>query len=126
MDLKENIAIAKKRRDGILELVFLQENKTLNLEEVQFGWKLAESLDMQKEACVLLRTGKWTLLDSEAAKFAFTEMKKWTAVAILVHNPAQKLFGSVGLSIVGQSHKLKLYTNETEAENWLKQKMKGI
>jgi hypothetical protein len=122
----QEIAIAKKVNKQLIELIFLQENKTLTLDEVKYGWDLAYQLDSTKNSCVLLKTGEWTLLDREAGQFVFNEMKQWSAVAILVHNSAQKILGSVAIGVIGQTNKLKLFGKETDAIHWLESKMKLV
>ena len=124
MNYQSDIAIAKKINPHLIELTFLQENKSLNLTEVQFGWLLANDLDPKKESCIILKTGHWTLLDKEAGEYVFAEMKSWPAVAILVHSSAQRILGSVGIGLTGHSHKLKVFSAEENALKWLDKMMK--
>lgn len=123
MTANNNIAIATKVHLNLIELEFLQVNKTLTLAEVQYGWTLAKELDESRNSFVLLKTGQWTLLEKEASQFVLAEMKLWPAVAVIVHNSAQKILGSVGFGIIGQSHKLKVFTKQQDALNWLQGKM---
>lgn len=119
-----DIAVAKKINPHLIELQFLQENKSLNLAEVVSGWNLAKKIDPEKTCCVLLKTGAWTLLEKEAGEYAFTEMRSWPAVAIIVHSSAQRILGTVGISIIGQRQKMKVFTQESSALQWLEEMMK--
>lgn len=118
-----NIAVARKINPNLIEIQFLQENKSLNLSEVKYGWDLAANLDPEKSCCILLKTGPWTLLEKEAGEYAFTEMKSWPAVAIIVHSSAQRILGTVGISIIGQRQKMKVFTQEKSALAWLEEMM---
>ena len=124
METRSDIAVAKRINPNLIELRFLQENKTLNRVEVSYGWSLAIELDPTKSCPVILITGAWTLLDKEAGEFAFAEMKRWPAVAILVHSSAQRILGTVGIGLIGQSHKLKVFTSQDNALKWLESMMK--
>jgi hypothetical protein len=114
------IASANLLPEGIIELIFLQENVTLTKGDVSTGWAMAESLDKNKNTPVLLKTGAWTLLDQDAREFAINEMKLWPRVSVLVHNLGQKLLGTVAIKWMGQSSSIKLFESEKEALNWLK------
>jgi hypothetical protein len=114
------IASANLLPEGIIELIFLQENVTLTKGDVSIGWAMAESLDKNKNTPVLLKTGAWTLLDQDAREFAINEMKLWPRVSVLVHNLGQKLLGTVAIKWMGQSSSIKLFESEKEALNWLK------
>jgi hypothetical protein len=115
------IASANLLPEGIIELIFLQENVTLTKGDVSTGWALAESLDKNKNTPVLLKSGAWTLLDQDAREFAINEMKFWPRVSVLVHNLGQKLLGTVAIKWMGQSSSIKLFESEKEALNWLKE-----
>jgi hypothetical protein len=116
-----DIASANLLPEGIIELIFLQENVTLTKGDVSTGWAMAESLDKNKNTPVLLKTGAWTLLDQDAREFAINEMKLWPRVSVLVHNLGQKLLGTVAIKWMGQSSSIKLFESEKEALNWLKE-----
>lgn len=118
MDIE--VATAKISTDGIIVLTFLQQNITLNKDEVQLGWELAFKLDKTKSKPILLKTGEWTLLNNEAREFAMNEMITWPKVAVVVHNLAQKILGSIAIRWLGHSEKIKLFDSEEIALHWLK------
>lgn len=119
---KEEVASATRIDQHIIELHFLREDVILTKEEVAFGWELARELDPQKKSGVLLKTGKWTLIDKTAREYVTSEFKEWGAVAVLVHNPGQRLMGKIIASIAGLSGKVNIFENETNALKWLKDK----
>lgn len=107
----------------LIELVFLQENITLDLIDVTLGWEKAKQLSPDKKAMVLLKTGKWTLLEKEAREFVMNEFKTWPAVAVVVDNLGQRLMGQIIINMIRSSNHVKLFDNETKAKEWLKGKI---
>ena len=111
----ENIAKAEYLSDRVIKLTFLRENCILGSEEVKKGWGIANKLDKSKNSPILLKTGKWTLLDEEARKSAFIEME----IAILVQNLGQRIMGNFALNLFGDPNKVKIFDKEEKALKWL-------
>ena len=120
--MKVEIAKARLIQGCIVELIFLSENITLDADEVKRGWKKAKEISPDKKALILLKTGKWTLLDKSAIKFVMSELKTWPAVAIQVSNLGQRFMGQVVLNVIGKGDKIKLFNDEKKAKEWLKTK----
>lgn len=121
--MTEEIAIAKPSPDGFIELTFLRENITLDVNEVMYGWGKAQNLSPDKNTMVLLKTGKWTLLEKEAREFVMKELKTWPAVAVVVDNLGQRIMGQVVLNMVGKRNQIKLFDDDVKAKEWLIKKL---
>ena len=102
-----------------IELTFLRENITLDKNEVKTGWEKAHKLSSDKKISVLLKTGKWTLLEKEARVYVMSELKTWSRVAIVVDNLGQRIMGQVVINLTGKRSQIKLFENETKAKKWL-------
>lgn len=120
--MDKEVAKAQMLSENVVELTFLQENVTLDLEEVKSGWQKANQLSPTKNSAVLLKTGKWTLLEKDARDFVMNEMKAWPAVAVQVHNLGQRIMGQVVISMIGQGDRIKLFECEEKAKEWLQTK----
>ena len=121
--MTEEIAIAKLSDNDYIELTFLRENITLDVNEVMEGWEKAKKISPDKQAMVLLKTGKWTLLEKEARYCVMAELKTWPAVAVVVDNLAQRIMGQVVINMTGKGNHIKLFNNEVKATEWLKGKL---
>ncbi len=121
--IPDKIATASLNENNFIELTFLRENVTLNIDEVIVGWEKAQKLSPDKKISVLLKTGKWTLLDSEARNYVMNELKTWPNVAIVVDNIGQRIMGQVVINLTGKSNRLKIFNNETKAKEWLIKKV---
>lgn len=119
----EEIAIAKPSPDGFIELTFLRESITLDVNEVMYGWGKAQNLSPDKNTMVLLKTRKWTLLEKEARDFVMKELKTWPAVAVVVDNLGQRIMGQVVLNMVGKRNQIKLFDDDVKAKEWLIEKL---
>lgn len=119
------VAIANFLNSEFIELVFLHENVTLSLDEVKQGWEKANALSPNKKAVVHLKTGKYTLLETDARDYVMNELKTWPAVAIQVDNLAQRLMGQVVINMTGKGDQIKLFNNEEKAKEWLKAKLQN-
>ncbi|MCA0428889.1 MAG: hypothetical protein LCH32_00140 [Bacteroidetes bacterium] len=104
----------------IIELNFLQENITLTVEQVKLGWDYAKEISPTKSLNVLVKTGKWTLLEKDARDYVMNEFKLWPKVAVIVSNFGQKIMGQIIINLTGNKQKIKLFDNETKAIDWLK------
>jgi hypothetical protein len=121
--MTEEIAIANQSDNDYIELTFLRENITLDVHEVKHGWEKAKKISPDKKAMVLLKTGKWTLLEKESRYYVITELKTWPAVAVIVDNLGQRLMGQVVINMTGKGNHIKLFNNELKAKEWLKGKL---
>jgi hypothetical protein len=117
--MTEEIAIANLSDNNYIELTFLRENITLDVNEVKHGWEKAKKISPEKKMMVLLKTGKWTLLEKEARSYVITELKTWPAVAVVVDNIAQRIMGQVVINMTGKGNQIKLFNNEVKAKEWL-------
>ncbi|MES2837763.1 MAG: hypothetical protein V4667_09595 [Bacteroidota bacterium] len=117
--MTEQIATATLVNKDYIELTFLRENITLDVNEVKEGWSKAQKLSPDKKTAVLLKTGKWTLLENEARNYVMNEFKTWPCVAIVVDNLGQRLMGQVVINLTGKSNQIKLFENELKAKEWL-------
>lgn len=118
----EETSIAKLQENGFIELVFLRENITLDVNEVKEGWGKAQLISPDRSKTVLLKTGKYTLLSKEAREYVMNELKTWPAVAVVVDNIGQRLMGQFIINLTGRKNKISLFDNEHKAKNWLLQK----
>lgn len=122
--MKIDVATANLSVEGIIHLTFLREDITLDVNEVIAGWEMAHALSPDKTAFVLLKTGRWTLLEKEARDFVMSELQTWPAVAIVVDNMGQRVMGQVVINMTGKGNKIKLFDAEDKAKEWLLQKLK--
>lgn len=116
---KEEIATVNLFHDNCIELTFLRENITLDVNEVRYGWQKAKELCPNKNKKVLLKTGKWTLLESDARNYVMDELKTWPAIAIVVDNLGQRIMGNFVVNMTGKGGSIKLFDNSTKAKEWL-------
>jgi hypothetical protein len=121
--MTEEIATAHLFENEFIELTFLRENITLDVNEVMEGWEKAKQLSPDKKAMVLLKTGQWTLLEKEARDYVITELQTWPAVAVVIDNLGQRIMGHVIINITGKGNQIKLFENEVKAKAWLKGKL---
>ena len=117
--MSEEKSIANISTNGIIELIFLRENVTLDINEVREGWEKAKALSPNKTAVIHLKTGKWTLLEKEARDFVKNELKTWPAVAIQVDNLGQRLMGQIVINLTGRGNHIKLFDDSEKAKEWL-------
>lgn len=117
------IATANLSDKGYIELIFLQEDVTLDVEEVSYGWKLATEISPEKNIPVLLMTGKWSLITKDSRDYLSEELDKWPSVAIVVNNMGQRLMGQIVISITGKSERIKIFDNEEKARAWIEAKV---
>lgn len=115
----ETRSTAKIIDDYYIELHFLRENVSLDLEEVKEGWDLALSLDPTYSKMVLLKCGKSSLLEKDARDFVTKQFKLWPQVAVIVDNIGQRLMGQVIINLIGNTGKVKVFDKEEKAKNWL-------
>lgn len=120
--MTEEIATANLSDNDYIELTFLRENITLDINEVIVGWEKAKKISPDKKAMILLKTGKWTLLEKEARNYVMNELKTWPAVAVVVDSLGQRLMGQVIINMTGNSKQIKLFDNEVNAKTWLIEK----
>jgi len=120
LNSKEEIAQANILDNECIELVFLRENITLDIDEVKQGWQKAREIAPDKNKKILLKTGKWTLLENEAQTYVKNELKTWLAVAIVVDNLGQKIMGNFVINMAAKRNSIKLFNDETLAKEWLK------
>lgn len=121
--MSSSIANAKLNPLGYIELSYFQQDITLSLSEVKYGWDLAEALDPEKKTGVYLKTAPWSLLDKEARNYAIHEIKARPFVAILVHNLGQRLMGNFVVSLTGKSTRVKIFEKDDTAKTWLLEKI---
>jgi hypothetical protein len=121
--MAEEIATAHLVENEFIELTFLRESITLDVNEVIEGWEKAKQLSPDKKAMVLLKTGKWTLLEKEARDYVIHELQTWPAVAIVIDNMGQRIMGHVVINVTGKGNQIKLFENEIKAKAWLKGKL---
>ena len=119
----EKIATAYLSDDDFIVLTFLRENIILDVNEVMEGWGKAQKLSPDKKAMVLLKTGKWTLLEKEARDYVMNELKTWPAVAVVVENLGQRIMGQAVINLTGKGNHIKLFDNDVNAKVWLKGKL---
>lgn len=120
VNTQEEIAQANLLDNECIELVFLRENITLDIDEVVQGWKKAREIAPDKNKKILLKTGKWTLLENKAQAYVKNELKTWLAVAIVVDNLGQKIMGNFIINMTNKNNSIKLFNDETLAKEWLK------
>jgi hypothetical protein len=104
----------------IIEMHFLQENITLSLLQVKLGWDYATKLSPNKSSKILIKTGKWSLLEKEARDYVMNEFKQWPKIAVIVSNTGQRIMGQIIINLSANKLKIKLFENETKAIFWLK------
>ncbi len=68
---------------------------------------------------ILIKTGKWTLLDKDARNYVMNEIKQWPKVAVITSNTGQKLMGQIVINLTGYKNKIKLFESEVKAIEWL-------
>ena len=120
--MRDKIVTANLSNGNLVKLTFLRENITLDVTEVKEGWEKARKLSPEKKAMVLLKTGRWTLLEDDARRYVIRELKTWPAVAIVVDNLGQRIMGQVVINLTGKRNQIKLFECETKAAEWLKGK----
>lgn len=117
--MSPEIAKATLVDEVYIELKFLRENITLDVDEVMEGWGKAQELSPDKKNPVLVVTGKWTLLEKAARDFVMNELKTWPLVAFKVDNLGQRIMGHVVINLSGKGNRIKLFDNEVKAREWL-------
>lgn len=117
--MTEESATAILLGPDLIELSFLQENTTLTVREVRQGWEKAQALSPEKNASILLKTAKFTLLEKEARDFLMTELPAWPVVAIVVHSLSQRIMGQFVINMSGRGQRIRLFDTEFKALNWL-------
>ena len=105
--------------ENYIILNYLQEDVTLNKQEVETGWLQAKAMDPLKSKGVCVITAQYSLLSDEARAFVMKEMRTWPKVAIVVHNLAQILMGNFDLKLSGKSKQIKIFDTKEEARDWL-------
>ncbi len=113
------ISVASLASEIYIIIEYLQEDVTLNKQEVEVGWLQAQNLDPYKSKKVCVITAPYSLLSDEARTFVMKEMRSWPKVAVVVHNLAQILMGNFALTLSGKSKQIKIFKNKEEANNWL-------
>jgi len=109
------------RDDGIVQVNF-NDKLEIDINEARDILNAQKELSKGKKVLVLNVAGKQTTATSAARDFAASdEATKYTlAEAYVVNNLAQKLVGNFYVNFHKPKAPTKIFTNETDAVNWLK------
>lgn len=113
--------VLRMRDDGIVQVNF-NDKLEIDINEARDILNAQKELSKGKKVLVLNVAGKQTTATSAARDFAASdEATKYTlAEAYVVNNLAQKLVGNFYVNFHKPKAPTKIFTNETDAVNWLK------
>ncbi len=113
--------VLRMRDDGIVQVNF-NDKLEIDTNEARDILNAQKELSKGKKVLVLNVAGKQTTATSAARDFAASdEATKYTlAEAYVVNNLAQKLVGNFYVNFHKPKAPTKIFTNETDAVNWLK------
>jgi hypothetical protein len=115
-------AVARLRSDGIVE-VRVADNHVCSVEEAKEVSDVIRNLGEGKPAPVLRIAGKHSSIGEGVREFIASEesQKRILADAIVIRSLSQRLIGNFYLRMNRPRKPTRLFTNEKEAEAWLRQ-----
>ena len=92
------------------------------LDKQKRTYELIKQISDNKKVCLLSDTSSSQKVDEEIREYMASEMPKiFTAMAVLSETTIGKVPAIIFLNMNGQPIPIKMFTEETEAREWLKQ-----
>lgn len=128
MAIVTDTAVFSLMPEGILRATFFSNDKTIDLEEAVKHIDAANKLTSGKKALVLIDARQSLHNITKEAKEFISKSDNKIAEAILVKELHQRIVVNFYLKVANtfSSHPTKIFTDETEAVNWLLTSIKKI
>lgn len=97
----------------------------IDVDEIIAIKKVNKELSNNKPYVILVKSGAFSTITAEARKLTASKefAQNTKAKALLANNMGHKLIGSIYLKFDKPYIKTKMFTNETEAINWLEKQL---
>lgn len=121
MEISTHTAVFSLTPEGILKVVFLSNELPIDLEEAKRHVEAANKLTKSQKSLVLVDARQLMHELTEEAKKYISQSPNKIAEAILVKKLHQRIVANFYFKVANTfgTHPKKVFTDETEAINWL-------